>query len=91
MRAVLMTFTLVAALLGAGCKSPCRQLAEKLCECATNSVEREGCLREAQRREANPVREITAEDQKACEALVEQCDCHLIDTAAGKRACGLAR
>lgn len=74
-----------------GCKSPCRQLSEKLCECAANTIEKEDCLQRASTAENSPNNEPTAEQNAYCEAQLEQCDCRLIDTPEGKRACGLAR
>jgi hypothetical protein len=78
-----------ALLVVAGCKSPCRQLSEKLCECQANSLDKEACVKRAQQEESRV--KPTDVQQQACEALLEGCDCHLIDTAEGKRACGLAR
>lgn len=88
MRAVLLIIA-VAAALSLGCKSPCRQLSEKLCECATSTAERENCLRGVQQRESNF--EATDADQQVCQSLLDQCDCNEIDTPEGKRNCGLAR
>lgn len=82
---------LIAVSAGAlvGCKGSCRQLAEKLCDCAVSTIEREACLTHAQSLESqNPP---TDEDNRACAELVDQCDCHQIDTAEGKQRCGLAR
>ena len=36
-----------AALALSACKGNCRQLSERLCECAINSVEKDTCLRTA--------------------------------------------
>lgn len=79
----------------AGCKSNCRQLSERLCECTINSVERDSCLRTAAAAEgSNPP---TAEAEVLCASLLKPadggtgCDCRLIDTKAGKVRCGLAR
>ncbi len=84
----LVVLVCVAVLL-AGCKSTCRQLSEKLCDCTTNTNERTGCLqRVASNETANPP---TAEDEATCEALLDACDCRLIDTQAGKERCGIAR
>ncbi|WP_224243277.1 hypothetical protein [Hyalangium gracile] len=72
-----------------GCKGACRQLSEQLCDCNTNSVERELCVRRASNDEARV--EPTAEDEATCEAKLETCDCAAIETDEGKTACGLAR
>lgn len=81
----------VASLALLACKSPCRQLSEKLCECAETTVQRDACRTAAGQREqgANP----TAEDQAVCQALLDadQCNCHTLETAETKRACGLAK
>jgi len=85
----------VAAFALAGCKSNCRQLSERLCECTINSIERDSCLRTAGAAEgSNPP---SAEAEVLCANLLKPadggtgCDCRLIDTKAGKVACGLAR
>lgn len=88
MRAVLLTLTIVAAAVLPGCKSNCRVLSEKLCDCSLNSTERTSCLNAASTAEANFI--PTAADDATCAALVKSCDCRLIDTAEGKMRCGLA-
>lgn len=85
------------ALLGLpGCKSACRELSEKLCDCSTTSLERELCVRRAANDEA--LIEPTAEDEAVCEAKLPACDCKKIQDARtpeeqleAKQACGLAR
>lgn len=96
MRRFVATTVLSLALLGlSGCKSACRQLSEKMCDCFTNSVERELCVRRASNDEA--FIEPTAEDEAACEQRLETCNCAAIDSTdeeeinEGKVACGLAR
>ena len=79
----------VSALALAGCKGKCRQLTEKLCECAVNTVDKQNCLTAASSREAAAA--PTAADDARCEALLAGCDCHAIDTTKGKVACGLAK
>lgn len=69
------------------CKGSCRQLSEKLCECAGSSLAKEDCLRRVSAQEV----EVTVEQETHCAALLPQCDCHLVDTAEGKVRCGLAR
>ena len=73
----------------AGCKSYCRQLSEKQCECATTSTERTSCLTSAANKETGVT--LTAADEDACEALLPKCDCTLLTTPEGKVNCGLAR
>lgn len=85
--------TLLVMFLGAtalsACKSNCRRLSEKLCECSTNSRERDACIRRASSSESTyPVDE--AQDA-FCEAQLKTCNCHLVDTPEGKQRCGLSR
>lgn len=88
---LLFTLTLVALSWVAlpGCKGKCRALSEKLCECNTNTLAKDACMRRASNEESrvNP----TEEDEARCGELLAQCNCHAIDTLEGKRACGLAR
>lgn len=78
-----------ALLALAGCKGPCRELSEKLCDCAVNSYEKDACLQRTANEQSRF--EPTVEEEDVCEQRLEQCDCHTIDTEEGKRACGLAR
>ncbi|MBX7096462.1 MAG: hypothetical protein K1X89_02010 [Myxococcaceae bacterium] len=83
---VVAAFSLLAL---TGCKSPCRRLSEKLCDCSVNSLAKTDCLQRVGNAEAaNPP---TAADDATCTALYEGCDCRLIDTPEGKVRCGLAR
>ncbi len=83
--AVLLLFT---ALLGTGCKTQCRVLSEKQCDCTLTTTERTACLSAVANRESN--NPPTEEDEARCEALIDECDCNLIDTPEGKRHCGFA-
>ena len=99
MRTVLLAIACALALTG--CKTKCRQLSEKLCDCAVNSAERDNCLRRASN--AETINPPNATDEAYCESLLpvgdtqrtadggQACDCRLIDTAQGKVNCGLAR
>jgi hypothetical protein len=97
MRRLVAIAMLSIALLGlAGCKGACRELSEKLCDCSTNSVQRELCIRRVSNDEA--YFEPSAEDEAVCEQKLETCDCRAIENAntpeeaqAAKQACGLAR
>ncbi|ADO69408.1 hypothetical protein POL68_33225 [Stigmatella sp. ncwal1] len=90
MRRLAATTVLSAALLGLfGCKGPCRELSEKLCDCAVSSVAREQCVQIAANSEART--EPTADDEALCEQKLETCDCRKIETDEGKAACGLSR
>jgi hypothetical protein len=87
MRKLLVLGLVVAGL--AGCKTNCRQLSEKLCDCALNTTDKNTCLQRASQNEgANPP---SPTDEQNCAALLPICDCHLVDTAQGKANCGLAR
>lgn len=82
---------LVCCLLGAfasGCKSNCRLLSEKACECSVNTYARDLCLRTVSANEASS--QLTADDERLCGSLLERCDCRLVQTTEGKIACGLA-
>jgi hypothetical protein len=86
-----LLFHLLVCLGLASCKSQCRQLSERLCECALNSNDRSNCVSRAASAEgANPP---SPEDEDYCREKNQPgvCDCHLIDTAQGKINCGLAR
>jgi len=88
MKHALATAAALLLVLGAACSSPCEELAAKICACEETRSDRDACERRASQQEdvANP----SDADQERCERLVETCDCNLLDTAAGKRACGLA-
>ncbi|MFP2934293.1 hypothetical protein ACLESO_56080 [Pyxidicoccus sp. 3LG] len=91
MRRFLLTAALVCSTLSglAGCKGACRELSEKLCDCSTNSVEKELCLQRAAEEESRV--EPTEEDEVVCEEKLDACDCSAIESEEGKRNCGLAR
>lgn len=89
MKPSLAVLVLVLASL-TGCKSPCRQLSERLCECQQSSFDRNTCLQRAASA-AESTASITAADNQRCAELVEACDCRLIDTPEGKQKCGFAR
>lgn len=88
MRLVLLAAALVCLTL-TGCKGSCRSLSERLCDCSANSVTKDACLQVASRAEASYP--PTAEDEARCAELLKGCDCRLIDTPEGKKACGLSR
>ncbi|MFO0597892.1 MAG: hypothetical protein U0228_21500 [Myxococcaceae bacterium] len=86
-------FIVVAALAlvlaGTGCKTSCRRLSEKLCDCTTSTTEKTSCLQVAANKESTAI-VVSQEDQDRCEALIDSCDCRLVDTPAGKARCGWA-
>ncbi|MFZ5439391.1 MAG: hypothetical protein ACOZQL_05245 [Myxococcota bacterium] len=87
--AVLLAFTSLL-LVTSGCKTYCRQLSEKMCDCTNSTSEKTACLTTVSSKagtyESNP----TAESEARCEALLTECDCRLVDTPAGKEKCGFA-
>lgn len=79
---------LLLALLGWACSTPCEELAEERCSCKSTTSERDSCERlAADQRSKNPPSDA---DEKRCEGFLKTCDCRRLDTAEGKRACGLA-
>jgi hypothetical protein len=91
MRRLLLTAAVLCASLSGltACKGACRELSEKLCECALNSVEKQNCQQRARDEESRV--EPTAENEAVCEERIAGCDCRVIETEEGKKACGLAR
>ena len=89
MRHTLIFLAFLALALLPGCKSKCRSLSEKLCQCTVNSVERDDCLKRAASEEGRLP--LTEADNAFCESLLAGCDCHTVGTTEGKRACGLAK
>ena len=96
MRRPAVIAVLSLALLGlTGCKGACRQLSEKLCDCDTNSVERELCVQRVANDQA--LVDPTSQDEDVCQARLDekdpnkQCTCDNYQTDEGKVACGLAR
>ena len=83
-------WVLLLALLGlSGCKGECRKLSEQLCDCAQSNLEQQACLTRASLEDGRigPL----PSDEAVCARLRPGCDCHLVNTPQGKRACGLAR
>jgi hypothetical protein len=89
MRAAVFVCLLSFSVLTAGCKTSCRQLSEKVCDCTSSQTERSSCLQAASTKEMAGVT-LTPEDEARCEGLLPQCDCRLLDTAMGKVKCGYA-
>jgi phage-related protein len=95
-RLVALSLLSSALLTFAGCKTPCRELSERLCDCV-EPFDREECLRAAAVEESNV--ELTDEQYETCEQRLTTCNidpndrgtCQLLETDEGKRACGLAR
>jgi hypothetical protein len=81
--------TLSLALLAGGCRSDCRVLAEKVCDCRPTTRERDDCKRALTPVEAEI--DTTAAEEQRCRELNAQCSCDTLETPEGKQACGLAR
>jgi hypothetical protein len=87
MRTALLITLLVAVFCG-GCKSACRQLSEKLCDCIVTTIDRDACLTAAANQEGQyPPSEAQNE---VCRTLLPGCSCYTVNTPEGKQACGLA-
>ena len=71
------------------CTDPCLELAQKICDCQPTSALRDSCRQSASTEKGRI--NITSQDDQACSALVDGCDCHLLDTPEGKVKCGQAR
>jgi hypothetical protein len=95
-RSTAITLLCSALLALVGCKSPCRELSERLCDCV-EPFERDECIQLVSDREQSA--EPTDEDLAACEARLDTCtidaddrrSCDILLTDEGKAACGLAR
>jgi hypothetical protein len=98
-RSVAITLLSSALLALAGCKSPCRELSERLCDCV-ESFQRDSCIRSVAEEESRI--EPTDEQLEVCEQRLDEClnedeekerqaTCRSLETdAATKRKCGLA-
>lgn len=97
----LMRLSLVPAFLGLGaalalsaCKSPCRELAEKLCDCTLTTLQRQQCMNSVS--QADQRVNQTPEEDRVCATLLPGCDCRLLESSdpvvkqQGKERCGLA-
>ncbi|MFY0525791.1 hypothetical protein ACN28I_22490 [Archangium gephyra] len=95
-RSTAITLLCSALLALAGCKSPCRQLSERLCDCV-EQFRRDECIQAVAERERSV--EPTDEDLTACEERLDTCTinpddrttCDILLTDEGKAACGLAK
>jgi hypothetical protein len=84
-----------AVALAAGCTSPCQELGERLCECNPSGVSTDTCKRQVSNMvdDADP----SKDQESVCSERLDTCDapggadfCTWVETAEGKRACGLA-
>lgn len=88
MKRVLILTALALAPVLAACSTPCEELASKICACEPTRRSVDACERRASQQQST--RPASAKEEARCEALVDTCDCYALNTAAGKRACGLA-
>jgi hypothetical protein len=88
-RYFLWASVLCVLVFGPACKGDCRKLAEKLCQCSANTSEKNLCIQNASTEQGRVG--TTDADEAVCASLYNGCDCHTINTPAGKVACGLAR
>ncbi|MGZ3460395.1 MAG: hypothetical protein ACXU86_18055 [Archangium sp.] len=95
-RSATITLLCSALLALAGCKSPCRELSERLCDCV-EPFQHDTCITNVAQRERTV--ETTQEQLNACEESLKSCtidpnnrdSCSILQDDAGKAACGLAR
>jgi hypothetical protein len=102
MRRLLPALLLPLSLLAlAACKSPCRELSERVCECRDTRVEREACRQNAAANEGRL--EPSPDALDLCEARLDECPdpaaddsrnrtqlCEELESSTErKRACGL--
>jgi len=106
-RSATLSLLFSALLALAGCKSPCRELSERLCDCL-EQFQRATCVQQVAERERSI--EPTDAELDACEQRLDECllpghlelanplnpddgvtTCAELGTDAGKLACGLAR
>lgn len=88
MRAAVLFALTSLLVVTSGCKTACRQLTEKQCDCTQSNTEKTACLSRASAQEGSFM--PTAEEEATCDALLDKCDCRLLDTQAGKENCGIA-
>ncbi len=77
----------LGALFWAGCSSPCRDLAERICSCEPNRTEEQACTL---RLDGQSTRNVTAADEERCATFLEVCDCPALDRG-DLAACGLVQ
>ena len=87
----LLLSALVLPIAAAGCTDPCLALAQKLCDCQTTELGKQNCRTQMLTAYQSARASDLSKSGPECAALVDKCDCHKLDTEAGKKACGLAR
>jgi hypothetical protein len=83
---------LLAALLAAGCATPCEELGHRICECTPSGSQRNTCEDSIDRQlaDADPDEAFCEEKLDTCHAPSGSNFCDWILSAEGKVACGLA-
>ena len=95
-RSAVLCLSVSALLSLAGCKSPCRELSERFCDCL-DPYQRTDCITAVAARQRNI--EPSDEELQACEERLSTCTikandrttCDILQTDEGKQACGLSR
>jgi hypothetical protein len=98
MRRSLLSRLLPLALVTAACGSPCKELAERVCDCQPAGAQRDSCKTAVGSQIGSGTQRPTDADQPFCESKLATCpeplstpgQCDLLQTPAGKEACGLA-
>lgn len=72
-----------------GCNGPCRQLADKICDCLDSPREQTSCRRRLDQNESQLPDPLPDEDA-VCESLLETCTCSAYALGLTER-CGLSR
>jgi hypothetical protein len=98
MRPLLLVAALASAALGAGCGSPCQDLAARICDCQPVGGARDVCNQSVKNQLGNDSTKPSAAQETACTELLKTCPdpgsdgaaCDKLKTESGKVACGLA-
>lgn len=85
--AVLAGFCCLAAATLVACDGPCESLAEKICSCEPNEVEKRGCLEQVR---VAMQRAATTAETNACSEALDTCDCEVLEREE-YRLCGLSK
>jgi|DewCreStandDraft_4_1066084.scaffolds.fasta_scaffold00303_29 hypothetical protein len=74
---------------GSGCGSPCKDLADKICDCMPTRLSQERCHTNVNAADSNT--SISEEEEDRCQAILDsgRCTCEAIQ-AGDVSACGLA-
>ncbi len=77
----------LSTLLQFGCQGPCESLADRICGCEPNRLERDACQQQI-RSAGNP--DITPQENEVCETLLDTCTCDALERE-DIQACGLSK